>query len=123
MRYSGILAEFLGDRWWRGALEDYVWELAGGRSAEAQSLRDALTERAGMDLEPIDADPAIVGLDKELTPTGQFLSPMTAVILRPDYWPPFADPAWMDVETARDDLTLQSMVDPLDLHRVVDDDA
>ena len=122
MRYSGILAGFLGYRWWRGAIEDYVWELAGGRSAEEQSLRDVLTERAGRDLDPIDAAPAVVGLDQELTPTGRFLSPMTAVTLRPDYWPPFADSAWMDVETVRDDPTLRSMVDPLDLHRVASDD-
>ena len=122
MRYSGILAGFLGDRWWRGALEDYVWELAGGYRAEEQRLREALTKRAGMDLDPIDANPAVVCVDKELQPTGQFLSPMTAVILRPDHWSPFADSAWMDVETVRDDPILRSMVDPLDRHRVVSED-
>lgn len=122
MRYSGILAGFLGDRWWRGALEDYVWELAGGHRAEEQRLRDALTERAGMALDPIAANPAVVCLGRDLTPTGQFLSPMTAVTLRPDHWPPFADSAWMDIETVRDDDTVLSMVDPLDLHRVVSDD-
>ena len=122
MRYSGILAGFLGDRWWRGALEDYVWELAGWRSAEEQGLREALTERAEMDLEPIDANPTVVCLNKELSPTGQFLSPMTAVTLLPDHWPSFADSAWMDIETVRDDPDLLSIVDPLDLHRVVSDD-
>ena len=122
MRYSGILAGFLRDRWWRGALEDYVWGLAGGHSADEQGLRGALTNRAGMDLDPIDANPAVVCVDKELQPTGQFLSPMTAVTLRPDHWPPFADSAWMDVETVRDDPDLLSMVDPLDRHRVVSDD-
>ena len=121
-RYSGILAGFLGDRWWRGALEDYVWELAGGHGAEDHRLREALTERAGMDLDPIDSNPAVVCVDRELQPTGQFLSPMTAVPLRPDHWPPFADSAWMDVETVRDDPDLLSMVDPLDRHRVVSDD-
>ena len=108
MRYSGILAGFLGDRWWRGALEDYIWELAGRHRAEEQRLREALTERAGMDLDPIDANPAVVCVDKELQPTGQFLSPMTAVTLRPGHWPPFADSAWMDVETVRDDPELLS---------------
>lgn len=121
-RYSGILAGFLGDRWWRGALEDYVWELAGGHGAEDHRLREALTACAGMDLEPIDSNPAVVCVDRELQPTGQFLSPMTAVTLRPDHWPPFADSAWMDVETVRDDPYLLSMVDPLDRHRVVSDD-
>ena len=122
MRYSGILAGFLGHRWWRGALEDYVWELAGGRRAEEQRLQDALTERAGMNLDLIDANPAVVCLDRKLMPTGQFLSPMTAVTLHPDHWPPFADSAWVNVKIVREDPTLRSMVDPLDLHRVASDD-
>ena len=121
MRYSGILAGFLGDRWWRGALEDYVW-VAAGHQADGQQLRKELTERAGMNLEPIDANPAVVCVDKDLQPTDQFLSPMTAVTLRPDHWPPFADSAWMGIETVRKNLDLRSMVDPLDLHRVESDD-
>ena len=121
MRYSGILAGFLGDRWWRGALEDYVWELAGGRGTEEQKLREALTKSAETELDSIDPNPATVCLDENLKPTG-FLSPMTAVTLRPDHWPPFADSAWMDIEKVRENLDLRSMVDPLDLHRVESDD-
>ena len=85
-------------------------------------MREALTKRAGMELDPIDANPAVVCLDKNLQPTGQFSSPMSAVTLRPDHWPPFADSAWIDVETVRDDPYLLSMVDPLDRYRVVGDD-
>ena len=118
MRYSGILAGFLGSRWWRGVLENYVWELASQSSEKETSLQQALDDHAHMELEPIDLDPALVSLDANLEPTGQFLSPMTAVTLRPDHWPPFADPAWMDIRVVRDDDTLKSMVDPLDLHRV-----
>ena len=121
MRYSGVLAGFLGDRWWRGALEDYVWMLTGGHSAEDRGLQEALMERAGMELEPIDRDPAVVCLDENWQPTGEFLSPMSAVTLRPDHWPAFVDSAWMDIETVSEDPDLLSMVDPLDRHRVVDD--
>ena len=117
MRYSGVLGGFLGDRWWRGALEDYVWELAGRHSAEGQMLLETLNERAGTTLTPIDADPAVVCLDRSYEPSGQFLTPITAVGLRPNHWPTFADPAWMDIEAVRDDPDLLSMVDPLDLYR------
>ena len=34
MSYTGILAGFLGDRWWRGSLENYVWKLANHSNAE-----------------------------------------------------------------------------------------
>ena len=81
MRYSGILADFMGKRWWRGALENYVWDLAAG---DGEKLRSALNARAESLLERIDETPAVVCLDRELMPSGRFLSPMTAVTLRPD---------------------------------------
>ena len=122
MRYTGILAGFLGKRWWRGALEDYVWNLTGGHKVDGQQFRDVLTKCAGMELDPVDANPAVVCLDNELEPTEGFKSPMDVVTLRPDHWPPFAEPAWIDIDTVRDDPLLISIVDPLDLHRVGIDD-
>ena len=118
MRYSGILSGFLGERWWRGAIEGYVWELAGRSRAEEKTLQQSLAERAQMKLRSIDLEPALVSLDVNLEPTERFVSPMTAVTLRPDHWPAFADPAWMDIETVRENPLLQSIVDPLDMHRV-----
>lgn len=122
MRYSGILEEFLGDRWWRGAIEDYAWELSGGRTADAQLLRDVLAERAGMDLDPIDVNPAVVCVDENWQPIDKFLSPMTAITLHPDHWPSFADSACMDIKIVQDNPILRSMVDPLDQHRIENDD-
>ena len=71
MRYSGILAGFLGDRWWRGAIEDYAWNLVEGHTADVQQLRDALTKRAGIDLDPIKVNPAIVCVDENWQPHRQ----------------------------------------------------
>ena len=121
MRYSGILEDFLGDRWWRGAIEDYAWNIVEGHTADIQQLRDALDKRAGMELDPINANPAVVCVNKDWQPTDQFLSPMTAITLYPDHWPPFADSAYMDIKIVRDDPILKSMVDPLDQHRIESD--
>ncbi|MDE2800088.1 MAG: hypothetical protein OXI94_15605 [Gemmatimonadota bacterium] len=122
MRYSGILEDFLGDRWWRGAIEDYAWNVSEGLTADVQHLRDVLSERAGMKLTSTDVNPAVVCVDKNWQPTDEFLSPMTAITLHPDHWPPFADPAWMDIETVQNDDTLLPLVDPLDQHRIVSDE-
>ena len=121
MLYSGILEGFLGNMWWRGAIEDYAWNLSEGHTADVQHLRDVLSERAGMKLKPIDVNPAVVCVDKNWQPTDEFLSPMTAITLHPDHWPPFADPAWMDIETVQNDDTLLPLVNPLDQHRIVSD--
>ena len=122
MRYSGILAGFLGDRWWRGAIEDYAWNLVEGHTANVQQLRDALAECAGMDLDPIEVTPAVVCVDKDWQPIDKFLSPMTTITLHPDHWPSFADSACMDIETVRNEATLLPLVDPLDQHRVESDE-
>ncbi len=118
MRYSGILAGFLGDRWWRGVLEDYVWELSGQASGQEHRFWEALNERANGELDPIDTKPAVVCLDASLEPTGLFLTPTTAVTLRPVFWPAFADSASTSIEIAESDPMLQSIVDPLDLYRI-----
>ena len=122
MRYSGILAGFLGDRWWRGAIEDYAWNLVEGHTADVQQLRDALAECARMDLDPIKVNPAVVCVDKNWQPIDKFLSPMDTITLHPDHWPSFADSAWMDIETVQNDTTLWPLVDPLDQHRIVSDE-
>ncbi len=122
MRYSGILAGFLGDRWWRGAIEDYAWNLVEGHTANVQQLRDALAERAGMDLDPIKVTPAVVCVDKDWQPIDKFLSPMTTITLHPDHWPSFADSACMDIETVRNEANLLPLVDPLDQHRIENDE-
>ncbi len=120
MRYSGILAGFLGRRWWRGALEDYIWELAGGHATDGERLREALAEHARAELEAIEPNPAVVCMDSDLQPQERFFSPTTAVPLRPDHWPAFADSAWMDIKDVRADPGLQSMVEPLDRYRVAE---
>ena len=122
IRYSGILAGFLGERWWHGALEDYVWEITGGRTGDAQRLRDGLRERAGREFTSIKSDPPVVCLNADLQPAGEFGTPATAVRLRPDHWPAFADAAWMDISTVQEDPTLAAMVHPLDQERIGTED-
>ena len=118
MKYKGILSGFLGDRWWRAALEEYVWKMSGGSSANVGRLRCRLSERADIVLDPLNVNPAVVSFDSSLKPTDVFLSPTDAVVLRPDYWPAFADSMWMDIETVRNNEKLQNMVEYLDQHRV-----
>ena len=122
MQYTGILAEFMGRRWWRGALEDFIWESVGSHAACGERLMRVLTERAGMELEFVASNPAVVCLDEEQQPLERFSSPETAVPVRPDHWPSFADSAWMDVEDVRGDPVLQTMVEPVDRYRVTADE-
>src|ERR1017187_10479 len=44
LEYRGILAGFLGPRWWRVAIENFLWELTDGRSADVSMVRDRSEE-------------------------------------------------------------------------------
>lgn len=119
-KYTGILAGFLGDRWWRTAIEDYAWEL-GGESADGPSeFKDRIGGKAGEDLNLVEPRDPVVCLDRDFRPRG-VASPQDAVRVRPDYWPPFADSAWMTIEAVSGDPELMAMVEPLDQYRVEPD--
>ena len=115
MRYSGVLAGFVGDRWWRGAVEHYVWGLCEG---DAERLGTELDERAGERLVPVDMDRPVVSVGRDLQPSEEFVSTGTAVRLCPDQWPVFADPPWVSISTVVDDAALRAVVHPLDLYRL-----
>lgn len=115
--YTGILAGFLGSRWWRVAIDDYLWELGGGSSRRSGKIEDQLREKAGEDLSLVKTHDPVVCLSRDLQPVG-VASPRDAVRVRPDYWPPFADAAWMLIDTVRGEGSLAAMVEPLDQYRV-----
>ena len=116
-RYTGILKGFLGNRWWRTAIEDYAWELGRGASGHPNLFRERLCERAGVDLELIETNDPVICLDRNFEPT-EIASPHESVRLRPDYWPSFADAAWMKIDTVGDDPSLRAMVEPVDQYRL-----
>ena len=120
LEYAGILAGFLGPRWWRVAIDDYIWGLGGGSSGSPGDFKDRLREKAGEDLRLVVPDDPVVCLDRDFQPV-DVASPRDAVRVRPDYWPPFADAAWMAIDSVRGDKELASMVEPLDQYRVETD--
>ena len=119
-RYTGVLEGFLGSRWWRTAIEDYAWELGRGASGNPNLFGDRLRERAGVDVELIGISDPVVCLDRDFEPV-EVASPQDAVRVRPDYWPSFADAAWMRIDSVMGDPSLRAMVEPVDQYRLQTD--
>lgn len=117
-KYTGLLAGFLGDRWWRSAIEHYAWELGGASSGNQMVFREKLRNRTDEDVELIGLNHSVVCLDRDFRPV-EFASPQDAVRLRPDYWPTFADAAWMKITTVGDDPMYRAMVEPIDQYRLI----
>lgn len=123
IKYGGVLKGFAGDRWWRVALENYVWDLTSGQSVDVDTLHGKLRERTQVRFDALAADAGIVCLGEDFAPTGRFIAATDAVRLRPDNWPAFADDAWTSVALASDDPFLGAVVDPNDAPRLLVDSA
>lgn len=121
LKYDGILGGFLGDRWWRAALDDYVWELGSNSAGRHGNFEDGLCERAGEEIELVESRHPVVCVDQQFRPSA-VASPRNAVKVRPDHWPPFADAAWMRVEVVKRDRELTAIVEPLDQYRIEPDE-
>ena len=116
-KYTGLLADFFGMRWWRGAVEQYVWKLLDESSRDADSFARLLAAKADRELDVTARTHSLVHLDANLKPIG-VASPSEVVRLRPDHWPPYADAAWAKVADVTEDFRLLAMLDPLDEYRI-----
>ena len=110
-KYTGVLANFLGDRWWRSKIEMLLWEETGGKSFDSDAVNALVNKLADKELPAsIPAKNPVVCLDQHYQPLNEFASIENAIRIRPDDWPAFADQAWTTVAKAKEEPTLRSMV-------------
>ena len=124
MNYGGLLTGFLGPRWWRGALEEYVWGLTEGRALDVATLHGALRERTKVAFEALPPDASVACQGRTLEPTGDFIAPADAVRLRPDQRLPSSPTTHgPSLLLAREDAFLADLADPLESSRIGDSGA
>lgn len=109
--YKGILGGFLGRRWWRSGIEDFLWQITEGNSGDFGLVRKALTEIAGEELEPSNPpDFPVVCLDENYRELREFCTQEDAVRIQPDYYPNYADQPWISKSLAKADTRMRSLV-------------
>jgi len=109
--YNGILSRFLGPRWWRASIEQYLWEGTRNKSSEFSSVAALIRKHAKSQLASCEpADFPVVCVDQNYQPLGRFSSMKDAVRIRPDDWPAYADQAWVTIELAKEELKLRALV-------------
>ncbi len=109
-QYHGALADFLGPRWWRSGIETFVWDVTEGNSFDPQYLRDRLSEKVGVKLEPSASSQPVVCIDKDYQPLPDACDPTQVLRIQPDDWPPYADQAWTTIALARENPHLAALV-------------
>lgn len=115
--YHGVLAGFLGPRWWRAGVEAMLWDLAGGSMA-ARRLHTKLAEATGAALEPLTVDEPVVCIDQNYAPLAEPCGGEDVVRIVPDDWPLYAGQAWTTVALAREHPRLTAIVTEADLARL-----
>jgi hypothetical protein len=110
-KYSGVLHDFSGDRWWRPGIEHWLWEATKANAFDSTAL-SKLTARLSRHLEPISLREPVVAFDAELRPTDELVELSEAVELQPDDWPPYAGRPWARREIAQATPRIRSLIAP-----------
>jgi hypothetical protein len=106
--YKGLLSDFDGRRWWRGGIEQFLWDITDGESMDSDALRASMEKVGASLLSPIDITRPVATID-ETFKTEAFLSSINdTVALHLDDWPSYAEPAYLrkDLLLKNEDLQL-----------------
>jgi hypothetical protein len=118
IRYRGVLAEFLGPRWWRSGAEALVWDLTDGDPFDVRGIPSVLASKTRADLRPTEYVQPVVCVDLNHVPLPTLSRIEDAVRIQPDDWPPYADQAWTTVALANQHPSLGALVISQDRHRL-----
>ncbi len=109
-RYLGPLLDFDGPRWWRDGVEQLLWDITEGNSAQPESVLRALTEHNCIGLEATPIVRPVATLDHTLKREQEFSSRDDVILLQLDEWPSYAEPAYARKETLTEHPDMQMYV-------------
>ncbi len=122
-RYRGILAGFLGPRWWGAKIDDILWRATGGKALSIGDLHDWLGEKIGSEPDIIDTQYPVICLDGGYQPMEELVDMDACVRIQRDDWPAHAESAWVTKELANESAAIHSRVVEYDRDQLDDDDG
>jgi len=117
--YEGALAALLGPHWWRSGIDNLIFEWTDG-TGDAEMLEASLSRLSARRLKFGDGDMVPV-IDETYRARGT-ASIETAVRVRPDDWPVFADDAWAERAEVLGTPRLRGLLLEADRGRLEEDD-
>lgn len=120
-RYGGILADFLGARWWGGKVEDVLWEDTDGKALSIPELHEWLASKLDTKPKTVPYLHPVVCLNGSYEVMDELADMDDCVRIMRDDWPMHADAAWMRCEQVRDDESLRSRVVESDVDKLDDE--
>jgi hypothetical protein len=110
IEYAGVFSEFLGRRWHKPFLEDWLWDVTSKRSFDSDVVVEEMMDCSGNVAKPaLVHDPVfIVGDNYEST--SEFAPREQCIAIFPDDWPAYADRAYAKIDDVKEDLLLRNLV-------------
>jgi len=118
LQYKGMLSDFNGPRWWRTAVEFFLWKITDGDSQNTAKLVTALQGLAGVPLKPAGGERRVVCIDPNYKPMDRFYAISEVVRVQPDDWPAYADSAFMTIDVVSANKALRNLVVPEDFDKL-----
>lgn len=105
--YSGALSDLYGLHWWRAGIDELIFEWSEG-TGEVDVLQTSIQNLVGKELSFIDSEVVPV-IDSSYR--ADRLAPIdSALPIRPDDWPVFADDAWAERGEIEGDPRLKGLL-------------
>jgi len=120
-QYVGQLYDFLGDRWWGSGCEAILWGITGGNSFDPAQTLAATNQHCGNVLMRSPELEPVLCVDENFEIGVDVCEIAKAVRVQPDDWPPYAEQAWVPLETARENARLRACVIAMDRELVSDE--
>jgi hypothetical protein len=116
-KYNGILCDFDEPRWWSHRIDRLAWEATDGDSLNPEALQKALRIH-GAELPAVSMSDPVICYDDSLKALAEFHDSAKCCRIRPDGWPAYAEPAWLELTTLAQHPKLRSIVHPDDADRI-----
>lgn len=110
--YTGVLHDFLGQRWWRPGIEHYLWDQTRARPFDTEGLQ-RVARKLSRRLQTVELSEPVVSFDEELRARDELIELSQAVELTPDDWPSYAGKPWARRAVADASPRLKSLIAPL----------
>lgn len=93
--YAGPLKDFDGPQWWRGGIEQWLWEITDGNSANSDAIVKAIVNLGADRISRVSLVRPVVTLNADLMYEEEFCAHEDAEAVHLDDWPSYAEPAYM----------------------------
>jgi hypothetical protein len=111
IEYHGVFGGFLGRRWHKSFLEDWLWEVTNKLSFDSGAVDEAVKRCSGGLAVPTLARPdPVVVVGNNYESTTEFVPRGQCIAIFPDDWPAYADRAYAKLDDVKEDHTLKKLV-------------